>query len=150
MNAKDITVQIAIGVFLIVVGMVLQPMLTKMWAHINKPAPLSPRQKGSLVEQLALLETTLETRDHYKKHPNDLLLAMFQMVFMEIILLTVAICLPLYFPALIAFGVIFILVTLLFGVLGFIMAVQLSERNSESGRQKIVKSIAEIKGKLNL
>jgi hypothetical protein len=37
MNAKDITVQMVIGLILIVVGMVLQPMLKKVWVHLNKP-----------------------------------------------------------------------------------------------------------------
>jgi hypothetical protein len=116
----------------------------------QQAGPLSPREKGSLVEQLGYLETTLESRDHYKNHPNDLLLAMFQIVFTVTILLTLAVCVPLYFPAFTVFGLIFILLALVFGVVGFVMAVQLSERNSESGRQKILKNIAEIKGKLNL
>lgn len=149
MNAKDITVQIVIGIFLIVVGMVLQPMLKKVWVHLNKPGPLSPREKGNLVEQLAQLEATLENRDHFKNHPNDLLLLMFQLVFLETILLSLAICLPLYFPSFTAFGLIFILLALLFGAVGFAMAVQLSERKSEGGRQKIVKSIADIRAKIN-
>jgi len=38
---------------------------------------------------------------------------------------------------------------IVFGVLGIIMGFQLSDRNSDRGRQKIVKSIAEIKAKLN-
>ena len=148
MNAKDITVQVVIGLILIVVGMVLQPALKKIWARINKPGPLSPREKGSLVEQLAYLETSLENRDHYKNHPNDLLLANFQMVFMLMILLSLAICLPLYFPFFKVFGLIFIVLALVFGVIGFVMAIQLSERNSERGRQKIIKNIADIKAKL--
>jgi hypothetical protein len=65
MTAAQIAWQVVIGLFLLVVGMALQPLFKRAWGWLNRPTPLSPGDKGKLVEQIALVESELERLNHF-------------------------------------------------------------------------------------
>src|SRR5207244_4487422 len=60
MTREQIIGNIVIGLFLIVAGAVLHPLLKRAWKWINRRSPLTPQTKGQLVTNLAMYEDSLE------------------------------------------------------------------------------------------
>lgn len=63
MTHEQIIWQIGIGLFLIVLGAVLVPLFKSAWAWMNRPTPLSSKDKGKLLEQITIQEHPLERLD---------------------------------------------------------------------------------------
>jgi hypothetical protein len=77
MTREQIIWQIVIGLFLLAVGAVLQPIFKRLWARMNRPSPLNPSEKGSPLTQITMQEQALERLNHFSTHSKDLFLYRF-------------------------------------------------------------------------
>jgi hypothetical protein len=87
----DFVIALVVGLFLIVVGAILQPLLKRLWERMNRPSPLSPQTKGQLVTSLESAKYSLERLNYFSTHPKDLFLYLIQLV-MAALLLTIVAC----------------------------------------------------------
>jgi len=149
MTINDYVGQLLVGLFLLVLGGALPPVLKKDWVAMNRPGPLTPQQKGELVKRIAEQEAVLENYRHYKNHPNDIILLMFQLVMAQIFAFAAAVCLPLYSPALKAASVLCFFLVFLIGLLGILYSNFASDKNIDKTMQRTQKTIDEAKTKLN-
>src|SRR6266496_1048058 len=76
----NVVIAVFVGLFLIVVGAVLNPLLKRMWARMNRPSPLTPQTKGQLVTNLAMYEDSLERLNYLSTDAKDLFLYLIQLV----------------------------------------------------------------------
>jgi hypothetical protein len=151
----NIVISFFVGLFLIVVGAILQPLLKRMWQHMNRPMPLTPQTRGQLVTNRAIWEAELERLNYLSIHTKDLFLRLIQWV-MVVLLMLVAMAL-LYTVRLLALGadmfLILVLVMLifagLFSVLGVKECDRLSDKKIDATKGSIQKRIAEIDRQLN-
>jgi hypothetical protein len=65
------------------VGLLL-PLVRRLWAWMNRPSPLTPRDKGRLVEQIAMMEADLKKLNHYAEHAKDIFLLMIRLVVIDL------------------------------------------------------------------
>jgi hypothetical protein len=56
----NIVISLVVGLILIVVGAVLQPLLKRLWERVKTPSPLTPQTRGQLMGQLLVWEAELE------------------------------------------------------------------------------------------
>jgi hypothetical protein len=158
MTHEQIIEELVIGFFLILVGIVLQPLLTMIWKRMNKPSPLTAQTKGQLVTSLAMAEASLERLNYLDAHPRDLFLYLIQLVLTALFLAFVAIFLCgfrllLYTRPLI--DLFQLLVVILFAVAAIICLFGLAEGSRLSGKridatkQAVQKTIDEINRRLN-
>jgi len=152
MTAAQIVWQIIIGLFLLVMGSVLGTLFKKMWARMQRPTPLSPQDKGRLVEQIAMQEYELEKLNHFVAHPKDLFLFLFQLL-IYVLLSFVASFVIYATPTLLGkFRYPDLTLMLLCGVLLCVACILLaryySDKRIDANRRVIEKRIDEAKSKL--
>lgn len=70
----EIVGNIAIGIFLLIVGAVSRPVFKPILERMNQPSPLTPQMRGQLTETLAYQEIALERLNYLDSHPRDLFL----------------------------------------------------------------------------
>lgn len=122
---------------------------------MNKPAPLSPRDKGTLVEQIATMEYGLEQLNYFGAHPKDLFLLLFQLLVGALLSCIIAVCLYAYHPAflgvfLAADTLMLVLIAIILCLFGILFARRMSDKNIEANKDAIRKRIDEAKNKLNM
>jgi hypothetical protein len=81
----NVVIASVVGLFLIVVGAVLQPLLKRLWERMNRPSPLTPQTKGQLVTNLAIWESELERLNYLSTHAKDLFLRLIQLVMVTLL-----------------------------------------------------------------
>ena len=92
MTREQIIGNIVIGLFLIVAGAVLHPLLKRAWKWINRRSPLTPQTKGQLVTNLAMYEDSLERLNYLSGHAKDLFLYLIQLMMSALLLSVIAFC----------------------------------------------------------
>jgi hypothetical protein len=154
MTREQIIWQIAIGLFLLVLGAVLGPLFKSAWAWMNRPTPLSPKDKGKLLEQITMQEQALERLNYFSSHSKDLFLYLYQVAITALLLLIAAVCIYAFLPLprveallLCTFMVAF---SVLFCIMGFVEAGRMSDKKIDANKETIKKSIDEAKRKLNM
>ncbi len=153
MTGAQVVWQVVIGLFLLAVWEVVQPLFKKLWSRMNKPAPLSPRDKGNLVEQIATMEYGLEQLNHFAEHPKDLVLLLFQMLMGAFLSCIVAVCMYAYHPKFLgpligADILLLVLVAVVLCLSGILIARRMSDKNIDANRGALLKQINEAKSKL--
>ena len=83
-----VVISFVVGLLLIFVGAVLQPLLKRAWDRLNAPSPLTPQTKGQLMAQLVVWEAELERLNYLATDAKELFLHLFQ-VCMAALLLSV-------------------------------------------------------------
>jgi hypothetical protein len=154
LTAQQVLFQILIGLFLIVVGAVLQPLFQRLWAWMHRPGPLSPRDKGKLVERIAMLQSQLEQTNHYIAHPKDVFVALFQLVMTTFICVTAAFGIYVFQPrfmGIFLYPNMFLLIAfaVMLSVVGIFSVQNLSDKNIDAHKASIQKQIDEATRKLN-
>ena len=154
MTVEQIVWQILIGLFLLAVGAILRPVFNRVWGWMNRPAPLSPRDKGKLVEQIATMENTLEELDHFTAHPKDLFLLMIQLLMGALLSCIVAVCLYVCKPAFLGFfreldTLMIVFLAIMLCIAGILLAWRMSDRNIDALKSALRKRIDEARIKLN-
>lgn len=86
----SVVISLVVGVFLIILGAILQPLLKRAWERMNAPSPLTPQTKGQLMAQLVLWEAELERLNYLNTHAKDLFLNLFQVCMAAFLLLGLA------------------------------------------------------------
>jgi len=155
MTREQIVGEFVLGIVLIIVGIVLQPLLKKIWAWMNKQGPLDAKSKGRLYESLSMTEDSLKRLDHLSAHPKDLFLYLIQLVLATFFSLIVAFCLyvfsrfmpaaPSYLPIIL----VFVCLAAVFCVVGLVEANRLSDKKIDDTRQGLQKTIDDIRKKLS-
>ena len=74
-----VVISLVVGVFLIFLGAVLQPLFRRAWERMNAPSPLTPQTKGQLMASLVVWEAELERLTYLSTHPKELFLYLFQL-----------------------------------------------------------------------
>jgi hypothetical protein len=158
MTHEQIIEELVIGFFLILVGIVLQPLLKMIWKRMNKPSPLTAQTKGQLVTALGVAEASLERLNYLDAHPKDLFLYLIQLVLTVLFLAFAAILLygfrmllfvrpttdPFQLLTVVIFA--FAVVICLFGLAE---ASRLSGKRIDATKQAAQKTIDEINRRLN-
>jgi len=81
MTHAEIGWNVAIGIFLLIVGAVSRPVLKRIWERMNQPSPLTPQTRAQLTVMLAMEEGRLERINYLDSHPRDLFLYLLQLLF---------------------------------------------------------------------
>jgi uncharacterized membrane protein YagU involved in acid resistance len=153
MTPEQIIWQIGIGLFLLVLGAVLGPLFKSSWAWMNRPTPLSPKDKGKLLEQITIREQALERMNYFSTHSKDLFLYLYQVSIVALLLFVVAMCVYAFIPLprVEAFLLFIFLVALsvVFCIMGFVEASRMSDKKIDAYKETIKKSIDEAKRRLN-
>jgi hypothetical protein len=146
MNKQQIIWQIVIGLLLLA-WEVLKPLLERMRAWVNRPSPLSPKDKGKLLEQILMQEQALERLNHFSQHPKDLFLFLYQVAGVALLFFMAAVCTQFYGgPGLL---LLFVTLSAMMVLLGILEASRMSDKKIEATRAGIQKSIDDAKQKLN-
>src|SRR5438105_11483576 len=88
----NVVIAVFVGLFLIVVGAVLNPLLKRVWERLNRPSPLTPQTKGQLVTNLAMYEDSLERLNYLSTHAKDSFLYLIQMVMSTVLFSAIDFC----------------------------------------------------------
>jgi len=83
-------ISLIVGLILIVVGAVLQPLLKRLWERINAPSPLTPQNRGQLMAQLLVWEAELERLDYLSTNAKELFLRLIQLAMAALLLSIIA------------------------------------------------------------
>jgi hypothetical protein len=154
MTLKEIIGQILIGLFLIGLGTFLQPYLKRFWAWMNRPRPLTPSQKGSLLTYIETQEQVLERLNHFGTSSKDLFLYLFQLAMMGVLLFMGAVFLYAYQTTFYAekFLLILLLISLslVMFIAAFVEANRISDKNINAHKETIRKNIEEARRKLKM
>ena len=149
MTREQIFWQIVIGLFLLGVGAVLRPLFKGVWTRMNRPRPLSPSEKGSLLTQITMQEDALERLNHFSTHTKDLFLYLFRLAMTALLFFISAVCLYVYRPTVYSetFPLVFILVlsTFIVCAAGIWEATRMSDKNIDALKESVKKSIDEAK-----
>jgi len=73
-----VIISFVVGLLLIVVGAVLQPLFKRAWERMTAPSPLTPQSKGQLMGQLLVWDAELERLNYLGTHAKELFLHLFQ------------------------------------------------------------------------
>jgi hypothetical protein len=158
MTRDQIIWQVGIDLLMVVVGMILQmflqPLFKRVWTRMNRPGPLTARDKGKLVEQITMQEHALERLNYFSSNPKDLFLYLYSVALTALLLFIIALCFYLAIPKLplaLTLPLISILVSLsvLFFIMGVVEAIRLSDDKIDAHKEIIRKSIEDAKKKLN-
>jgi hypothetical protein len=153
---EQIAWNIGIGFVLIIVGAVLHPLLRKAWSFLRKPAPLTPQNKGKLMEQLAFQEQELEKINRFVQSSKDLFLYLFQLSAVGAAFFVLALALGLLSyrfqgSALgIAIGLVFLTMSVLFFALAIRDSYRMADASIRNTKEKIEERIKEMKALLNI
>jgi hypothetical protein len=153
MKLGQIAWELGIGLFLILVGAVLSPLLGQLWKWMRTPGPLSPRDRGQLVEYVGTMEQELERTDHFIKHPKDLYLLLFRVAMITVPSLTLAAAIYIFRPPFLGpYGgsEVFALLFLAFcaSLISIYIAYRFSDQKIHTYREEIRRRIEETKAKL--
>jgi hypothetical protein len=158
MTHAQIIGELVIGFFLLVIGIVLQPLLKMLWKRVNTPSPLTPQSKGQLVTAIATAEYSLDRINYLDAHPRDLFLYLIQLTLSALFCAFVAIFLYLFRLLILArplidvfqLGcVVFFAFAILLSLLGFIEAGRMSRKKIEITKQRIQEQIDGLNKRLN-
>jgi Trk-type K+ transport system membrane component len=83
----NVVISVVVGLFLIIIGAILQPLLKKLWQRMNRAVPLTPQTRGQLLYNRTLWEAEIERLDYLSTHRKDLFLLLIQL--MMVVLLTI-------------------------------------------------------------
>jgi hypothetical protein len=86
----SVVISLVVGLVLIVVGAVLQPLLKRLWERVNTPSPLTPQTRGQLMGQLVLWEAELERLNYLSANAKELFLRLIQLTVTALFLLIIA------------------------------------------------------------
>jgi uncharacterized integral membrane protein len=156
----EVVIALVVGLFLLVMGAVLQPLFKKMWGWINRPSPLTPQTKGQLVTSLEVAKDSLERLNYFSTHSKDLFLYLIQLVMAALLLLTTASAvyvvrlfsqsLPTGYIDLPLLAVVVLLaLTGVLCALGLVEAGRMSDKKIDATKNSIQKNINEINRRLN-
>jgi|ERR1700683_1334604 len=157
----NVAINLIVGLFLIVVGAVLQPLLKRMWQRMNQPVPLTPQTKGQLVTSRAIWEAELERLDYLSTHSKDLFLRVLQLMMVVLLFLVAASWLfavrmllkvgqeANYADVFLLFMVVMLTFAGAFSILGIKEADRLSGKKIDASKETIQKRIDEIDRQLN-
>jgi hypothetical protein len=154
----NVVISLIVGLFLIVMGAILQPLLKRLWQRMNRPMPLTPQTRGQLLLNRTIWEGEIERLDYLSTHKKDLFLLLIQLM-MAVLIASVAAFWLYVFRQLFREGppadfillVIVILLTfagVVAGV-GLWQAGRLSDKKIEATKGSIQKRIDEIDRQLN-
>lgn len=153
MKLGQIAWELGIGLFLILVGAVVSPLLGQLWKWMRRPGPLTPRDRGQLVEYVGTMEHELKRTEHFIKHPKDLYLLLFRVVMIAVASLTLAAAIYIFRPPLLGpycgTEVLALLFLAFFASLTSIyIAYRFSDEKIHTYREGIQRRIEEAKAKL--
>jgi hypothetical protein len=156
----SVVISLVVGVFLIIVGAVLQPLLKRMWERMNAPSPLTPQTRGQLLGQLVIWEAELERLNYLGTHTKELFLHLFQVCIAAVILAIAAF--ELYIVRMLiltgsrsevdvflAFTVVLLALADVFFVIAMVEAGRMSEKKIGLTKKKAQKRIDAINQQLN-
>jgi hypothetical protein len=154
MTKVQILWNLGLGLVLFVVGLVLSPLLTRMWAWMNKPRPLTPQDKGALVAQVGMLEAEQAKLNHYKAHPKDIFLLLIQLALIDVLVGASAVGTFHFYPFREdgnpnPLGVVMVVFVLLISFVIFYLTHRLSDKNIDTQITNVLYRIDEAKRKLN-
>jgi hypothetical protein len=149
MTSQQLFWNVVIGVFLILVGAVLNPLLNQLWRWANRPRPLSPEAKAMLVQQIAQQEDALKQLLHYESHPKDLFLFLIQLLMVQVLALCVAICGRILAPSVLLVQLIFPVMAGTLALIGIGVAMSYSDKNIEKNKAKMLRFIEDAQNKIN-
>lgn len=155
MTQKQIIVEILISLACsLVAGAVLQPSLKALWEWMNRPRPLSPSEKRSLIASIDMQEEALERLNYYSQSSKDLFLYLFQLVTMALLFFMAAVCVYALWPTIYAgtFAIVACLISLsaVMCIVAYAEANRMSDKNIDAHKERIRKNIEEAKGKLKI
>jgi hypothetical protein len=154
----SVVISLVVGVFLIIIGAVLQPLLKRLWERMNAPSPLTPQTKGQLTGQLLGWEAELERLNYLNTHAKDLFLNLFVVCMASLLLLALAFLLfvlrvmlttPQPNDLLLAFVVVVLTMAILIFGLAIRQAGRMSDARIEGTKKSVQKHIDEINKQLN-
>ncbi len=154
----NVVIAVFVGLFLIVVGAVLNPLLKRVWERMNRPSPLTPQTKGQLVTNLAMYEDSLERLNYLSTHAKDLFLYLIQLVMSALLLSAIAFCLYVFRLLMrdapyVELPLLFVVVLLVFAgvfcAVGLWEAGRMSDKKIAATREGIQKRIDDINAALH-
>jgi len=86
----EVVIGLIVGLFLLVMGAVLQAPLRRVWQRMNRPTPLTPQTKGQLVTALEVAKGSLERLNYFSTHSKDLFLYLIQLLMAALMFSTIA------------------------------------------------------------
>jgi hypothetical protein len=158
MAREQIIGEIVIGLFLLLLGMVLQPILKTIWKRINRPSPLNAQTKGQLVTSLTMAEQSLDRLNYLTTHPKDLFLYFIQLLLTALFLGFAAVFLYTFtiflytrpvLPVSQVLAIIFFAIAATVCLFGLAEANRLSDKKIDDTKRAVQKTIDDINHKLN-
>jgi len=155
LNTKLVWVYIGIGVTANLITGLLKPLLKVLWARMNKPAPLTLKDKVQLAEQIEMQKRYMERLNHLAANPKDLYLYLFQLALVVFLCISAAECLFIWGliwglkEAIVGVLVLFVF-ALALSIVALVEAKRLSAKNIERTKATVQKSIDDATSKLNL
>jgi hypothetical protein len=154
MTKEQILWSLGINLFVLVVGIVVSPLLKRLWERANQPRPLSPQDKGALVAQIGMMEADLEKLNHYAAHPKDIFLLLIKLSLIDVLVGVAAVGIFHFFPysengTPNPLGILLVVVVVLFSALIFYLTHRLSDENIDEQRASVSVRIEDAKRKLN-
>ena len=154
----SVVINFVVGLFLIVMGAMLHPLLKRMWEGMKRPSPLTPQTKGQLVTNLAMYENSLERLNYLSAHAKDLFLYLIQLVMSALLLSAIAFCLYVFRLLMrdapyVELPLLFVVVLLVFAgvfcAVGLWEAGRMSDKKIAATREGIQKRIDDINAALH-
>jgi len=87
---EEVVIGLVVGLFLLVLGAVLQSPLKRVWERTKRPSPLTPQTKVQLVTSLEMAKYSLERLNYFSTHSKDLFLYLIQLLLAAVLLSTTA------------------------------------------------------------
>ena len=153
MTREQIFWSLGINLFVLIVGAILSPLFKRAWDAIRTTGPLTPRDRGKLVEYIAKMEIELERTERFIRHPKDLYLLLFRIAMITFASFTLAFALYAFQPSFLGPFVKLEVVMLLFlvvfaSLISAWIAYQFSDENIRVYRDAVRQRIEEAKAKL--
>ena len=158
MTHAEIVGNIAIGIFLLILGAVSRPLFKRIWERMNQPSPLTPQTRAQLTVYIAMEEGRLERINYLDSHPRDLFQYLLQLLFGALVfslsgvLILVA---SIFFTKgpYVQAGGLFLFIFLIFAdilcLFGLIEAGRMSEKNIQKQKDAIQTRIDQLNKQLN-
>jgi multisubunit Na+/H+ antiporter MnhG subunit len=153
MTREQIFWGLGINLFALVLGAILSPLFKRAWNAIRTPGPLSPRDRGKLVEYIGTMEYELNRTEHFIQHPKDLYLLLFRLTMITLASFTLAFTIYVSEPSFLGPFVKREVVALLFvplfvSLLSIYIAYRFSDENIHTYRDAVRRRIEEARAKL--
>jgi hypothetical protein len=153
MTREQILWGLGINLFSLIVGATLAPLFKRVWEVVRTPGPLSPRDRGKLVEYIGTMEYELNRVEHFIQHPKDLYLLLFRLAMITVassaLAFTIYVAQPSFLGPFVGIEVVALLfVPLVVSLISIYIAYRFSDENIRTYRDAVRQRIEEARAKL--